>query len=83
MFIECFNVKCIIESIYWQTKDYLVIEGEVSDSQDILIEVGAAELIVKLINTFSDVEIVSESINLACALLLGGNEKSQLAFLEL
>jgi len=55
----------------------------VSDSQDILIEVGAAELIVKLINNFSDIEVISESLLLACALLLGGNEKSQMAFFEL
>jgi len=55
----------------------------VSDSQDILIEVGAAELIVKLINNFSDIEVISESVMLACALLLGGNERSQMAFLAL
>ena len=66
-----------------QTKDYISIKGEVSDSQDILIEVGAAELIVKLINNFSDIEVILESVLLACALLLDGNKKSQMAFFEL
>lgn len=45
-----------------------------------LIELGAVEVVVKLIVVYDDPEIIGESLLLSVALLLGGNPKAQNKF---
>ena len=67
----------------WETKDWLPFaEARVRKRQNELTAFGAVEMVCKMQPVVTNPLIIEELILLAIALLVGGNETSQTAFLE-
>lgn len=64
----------------WDTDDWSKYEYQIQERQNMMTSLGMVKLICRIISNESSLGIKEEAILAAIALLLGGNEKSQMKF---
>lgn len=74
------NKDLTTPSAEWDTDDWSKYEYQIKERQDMMTSLGMVKLICRVISNESSLGIKEEAILAAIALLLGGNERSQMKF---
>jgi hypothetical protein len=78
--IENENKDVTTPAAEWESEDWEKYEFQVVERQEMMADMGFTKLICRIISNDDDVGIKEEAILSAIALLIGGNNKSQMEF---
>jgi hypothetical protein len=78
--IEMENKDLTTPAAEWDSDDWSKYEFQIKERQDMMTSLGMVKLICRVISNESSINIKEEAILGGIALLLGGNEKSQMKF---
>ncbi len=74
------NKDLTTPSATWDTDDWSKYEYQIQERQNMMTSLGMVKLICRVMSNETSISIKEEAILAAIALLLGGNEKSQMKF---
>eukprot|EP00347_Sterkiella_histriomuscorum_P021853 403332539 len=80
--VEVENQNLVTPASDWDTDEWVEFKSMIKMKQDALVDIGTIKFLCKHISEIDDDDILEQTLLAAIALLLGGNAKSQQAFLE-
>jgi hypothetical protein len=80
--IEMENKELTTPSAEWDTDDWIKYEFQIKERQEMMCDLDMVKLVCNVISNETSISIKEECFLAGIALLLGGNNKSQMSFYE-